>query len=139
MSYCIKCGKEILENTKFCKYCGVIQMNELEQKQDDVINVDRKKYKNPHRLIFPDEKKKSTAIAVFLSILVTGLGQIYLGQTSFGIFLLMLGILSAFGTVGVGYVIVWPISIYLAYRDAEILKSGSPIKEWGFSIAKLKK
>lgn len=69
--YCSSCGNEIKKEAEICPECGVRQK--------------------------PAKKEKSTGIAVLLSLVIPGLGQIYNGQIvkGFGIFV-SLPILFAF-------------------------------------------
>ena len=91
---------------------------------------ERIKYKNPGKLIFPDGKRKSPALAAFLSLLVGGVGQIYLGQTAFGIMIVIFDVIVGVGTCGVGYIVIMILSVVLAYRDAQRLNNGEPILKW---------
>lgn len=61
--YCSSCGNKIKKEAEICPECGVRQR--------------------------PAKKEKSSGLAVFLSLIMPGLGQIYNGQIlkGFGVFL----------------------------------------------------
>ena len=139
-SFCSNCGKELVTeiicdncdakldpNTKFCGECGAQQPMNVGRRGQETENTEfteKAKYKNADKLIFPDGKRKSPGLAVFLSFLISGLGQIYLGQIGFAIILFIFGIVAGSGTAGVAYIILWILSMIWAYRDAERLNNG---------------
>ncbi len=69
------------------------------------------------------KEKKSSGIAVVLSFLVPGLGQIYCGKIGLGImFILFAVIFAALSIFLIGvplYLILWVYSMYDAYQTAE--------------------
>ena len=119
---------------RFCRECGAPQLESISGYKHEKVNSrfnDRGKYKNPDKLIFPGTKRKSPLLAAFLSFILGGLGQIYLGQTNFGIMIVIIDIVvGLFGTVGIGYVIIMVVSVMWAYRDAQKLNKGEPILKW---------
>jgi len=80
--------------------------------------------------IQPSTPPKDPIIALILSLLLAGgAGQIYLGQTTKGIVLIVVNILLS--CIGIG-VITWIISIIDAYQLATMLKNGQAIGDWQF-------
>jgi len=78
----------------------------------------------------PSTPPKDPIIALILSLLLLGgAGQIYLGQTTKGIVLIVATALLS--CVGVG-VIVWILGIIDAYQIATALKNGQTVGEWQF-------
>lgn len=92
--------------------------------------VEREKYKNQDKLIFPDGKRKSPVLAGFLSFVVAGVGQIYLGQTRLGVAFIIFALVFGGATAGIGYIIVCVLSIIFASLDAQKLNNGEPIHKW---------
>lgn len=87
--YCKECGSEIADNVEVCPVCGI-------------------RIKN----------KKSPTTAAFLSLIWTGLGQIYNGQVAKGIFLWILCLIGLICGLVVG-IIIWIYSIWDAYEVAK--------------------
>ncbi|WP_158298412.1 zinc ribbon domain-containing protein [Halorubrum sp. SD626R] len=94
--YCSSCGSQIKKEAEICPECGVRQK--------------------------PAKKEKSSGLAVFLSLVMPGLGQIYNGQIlkGFGVFLseaflLAFVLLLLFGGANATafLIIILLISIYL--------------------------
>ncbi len=80
--------------------------------------------------IQPTVPPKDPMIALILSlILAGGAGQIYLGQTTKGIVLIVATLLLS--CVGIGF-IIWILGIIDAYQLGTMLKAGQPIGEWQF-------
>lgn len=61
-------------------------------------------------------KKKSPGLAVFLSIIITGAGHMYLGKVGFGFLLLFIQLV--LWVVLMGWV-MWIIAPILAYNEAK--------------------
>jgi len=96
--FCEKCGRELNKEADVCLGCGTMIKKNTEAKKDPVL-------------------------ALVLSFLLTGLGQVYNGQVGKGFLYLMCAIVSvALMSVGIGF-IIWPIvigfSCYDAYKEAQ--------------------
>ncbi|WP_456372824.1 hypothetical protein [Methanocaldococcus sp.] len=102
-------------------------MNEMElmQIKEFVKDMDKQQ-----KIVYYEQKKKSVGIAVLLSFVIPGAGQMYLGKVGKGIILLIAtGILIAFGlllsllVIGIPLLllglIIWIYSIYDAYKSAK--------------------
>lgn len=79
--------------------------------------------------------KKNPFLAGFLSFLVVGIGQLYLGQTAKGVVLIVLDIVLIpvwIGTLGVGYSIFCIFGVIDAYRQCTLLKEQKKIGDWTF-------
>lgn len=129
---CQQCDNVLIPNSRFCRTCGCQTSNPSQQMQYGLPpRLNKDMYKNPEKLIFPDGKKRSPGLAVFLSFLLGGLGQIYLGQTNFGILLIVFEIVIGLGaTLGLGYILAMIFSMIWAYQDAVKLNEGKPIMKW---------
>jgi TM2 domain-containing membrane protein YozV len=78
----------------------------------------------------PTNPPKDPVLALILSLLLLGgAGQIYLGQTTKGIVLIVATALLS--CVGIGF-IVWIVGIIDAYQIATLLKNGQSVGEWQF-------
>jgi TM2 domain-containing membrane protein YozV len=119
--YCTHCGKENYKNiikckfcskeiavgqTIFCKYCGTKASN-------DIL---KSRCSNCHKLLKP--KKRSLIIsenggclAMFLSLLIPGLGQFLMGQVIAGIVFFIVAVVIALPTLGIGYLAMSIISM----------------------------
>nr|MCR5597402.1 tetratricopeptide repeat protein [Lachnospiraceae bacterium] len=54
--YCLKCGKEIVDNSAFCRYCGAPQGTESEQEEKSINEPDNGRNKNASE---PTESKSA--------------------------------------------------------------------------------
>jgi TM2 domain-containing membrane protein YozV len=84
---------------------------ELQMIKEEVKNMDK-----TQKFLYFESKKKSPTLAVILSLLIPGLGQIYLGRIGKGILFFILTILLSLVLVGF---IVWIFNVYDAYKTAE--------------------
>ena len=70
---------------------------------------------------------KNPILAAFLSFLIPGLGEIYVGKISMGILLIILSFILSTATIvfsifaGILYIIIWLYAIYDSYNSAESL------------------
>ncbi len=76
--------------------------------------------------------EKEPWIAALLSFLVTGVGQMYNGQVTKGIVLLLGQIALTVATSGAAFPVLWIISIVDAALIANKLKQGQAVGEWEF-------
>lgn len=103
--YCPNCGKEIPEGAKFCPDCG----HGAGASGDVSASA---------ALMF---NKKSEGLALILSLLIPGLGHIYVGQTNRGVMILIgfivCAILGAFLFVPwIGNLVLWIYGMYDSYK-----------------------
>ena len=108
MPYCNKCGAALQPGEKFCGSCGALQDNPAPE------------YEAPVR----SYREKSELIALLLSFLIPGLGQIYVGKFMRGaVFFIILAIL--YGS-GLFLVFTWVIgfigSLYCIYDAYKLAK-----------------
>jgi TM2 domain-containing membrane protein YozV len=82
------------------------------------------------KMIQPSSPPKSPVLALILSLLLLGgAGQIYLGQVTKGIVLIVASLLLS--CIGIG-VIVWIVGVIDAYMIGQKLERGEPVEEWEF-------
>ncbi len=80
--------------------------------------------------IQPATPPKDPIIALVLSLLLLGgAGQIYLGQTTKGIVIIVATLVLS--CIGIGF-ILWIVGIIDAYQIATTLKNGQAVGEWQF-------
>ncbi|GAA0451201.1 zinc ribbon domain-containing protein [Alkalibacillus silvisoli] len=119
---CHKCGNQLFVNDQFCSRCGERVKSNISdnQSQSTVINDEQPK------------RSKSAILALILSALVVGLGQLYAGQGLKGIVLFGVWILASIVTVGMATFVIWVINLIDAYRIAKKVDQGKHVDEWEF-------
>jgi TM2 domain-containing membrane protein YozV len=74
------------------------------------------------------ENGEKSILAAFLSFLIPGLGEIYVGKLSMGIRLIILAFIFSTATIlfslfaGILYIIIWLYAIYDSYNSAQSLE-----------------
>jgi len=105
--YCRNCGSQIDANAEICPKCGVRQM--------------------------PAKTEKNPAIALVLSFIFPGIGQLYNSQTNKGIYLIIGYIVSWFLTLLlIGFLlalIIWLYGMYDAYTSAKAMNEGEYLED----------
>jgi TM2 domain-containing membrane protein YozV len=82
--------------------------------------------------------EKSPTVAVLLSFLFTGIGLIYLGNTTKGILIFTLGVLcNVLGVIVLGFfhylsILTWIFGIYITYKDSKKIKR-KPVKQYQYT------
>ena len=76
--------------------------------------------------------EKSPLAASLLSLLVVGLGQMYLGQVAKGILMLIIALILGALTSGISFFIVGPISMVDAYCIGKKIKKHIPVRKLEF-------
>lgn len=116
--FCPSCGKEISNDVSYCPSCGA-----------DVKNFGTARHTDEPNVIYVTETK-SEGLALVLSFLIPGLGQMYDGKIVRGLgFLFICPILALillflpgfyiFGFALIIPIIVWIYGVYDAYRLAQ--------------------
>jgi len=114
--YCSKCGSDI-GSARFCSQCGTPQAGMIVPAPGPAAGP------GPAPQIVVVRAPKSPGVAVLLSFLLAGLGQIYNGQIGKGL-LFMIAYLCSLGLMWVliGFIIapiLWIWSMVDAYKTAE--------------------
>lgn len=128
--YCKKCQSEIPEDANFCSFCG-------EQIKESISTTNSSKANNKTiSFIYPSkDETKSVGLVLILSILLPGLGQMYLGQTQAGLgFIIISVVLGTFLTLGTGYVVAIFLTMFWGYRDVKKFNNGKRIHKWAKSV-----
>lgn len=80
----------------------------------------------------PVQQAKNPTLAALLSCLVPGLGQLYNGQTTKGIVIILANIALGVITGGVSAVAILIVAIIDALKIAEKINRGATVGEWEF-------
>ena len=83
--YCQNCGSQLPDSAKFCDRCGAKVGTDTERSNSNT------EYNMASIMV----NKKSEALALILSLLIPGLGQIYNGQVSKGAMMIVAAIVCA--------------------------------------------
>lgn len=113
-NFCYNCGKNITENQEMCVDCGV-SLNKVINGTSGMSN-----------------EAKDPWLMALLSFLITGLGQIVMGQVKKGAALLIGSMILGFFTAGISAAITIPLSTIDAYLIAKKIKEGKIVDEWEF-------
>lgn len=112
--YCQNCGSQLPDSAKFCDRCGAKVGADTERSNSNI------EYNMASIMV----NKKSEALALILSLLIPGLGQIYNGQVSKGAMMIVAAIVCAvlifvFFPIGILYIVLWIYAMYDAFKDAK--------------------
>ncbi len=117
-NFCPNCGEKLLKTVKFCPNCGF-----------DLNNVSS----NNQRTVQNPPTRKEPIISVILSLLFPGLGQLYNGQSTKGLYFIGLAIVSiVLSLILIGaliYLLIWLWSIIDAYNSAEKFNRGEFVED----------
>lgn len=99
---------------------------------EDLESIREYLYKDADNLVWPKPPKQGERSAVLLSFLITGLGQVYLGQIAKGACIFLGIIVVAAFTLGIGAIPIWIAGMVDAHKIQKKLLSGQPVKKWEF-------
>ena len=135
MSQCPNCGATVQPNQLRCNKCGsTLQLENAPNPAPahGVPNAGPAHGVPNTDLVHPSTPPKSSTTALILSCLITGLGQIYLGQTIKGLVLLISSFVISGITLGFGWPILWIVAMVDAHMIGNKLASGQPVRQWEF-------
>ncbi len=116
--HCSNCGSQIAGNSKFCPNCGITLNN-------TTTNQNAGGFKNNYSYngqnINITNTKKSPILALLLSLIIVGLGQLYLGDTKKAAIMFGLAIFFSLFSFGILWFAVAIWSAYDAYKTAKRL------------------
>jgi TM2 domain-containing membrane protein YozV len=123
LPFCPKCGMQTEQNDVYCKGCG---MPLTQQPTPPSIPP----YVPPRPTVSP----KNEGLAAVLSVVWSGLGQIYTGRLSRGIVIMIAGVMMLFISwilLWIPQLLFWIWNIYDAYNQAkqynrELTRTGNP-------------
>lgn len=144
--HCTNCGKEIENNAVACIHCGVAIGTERKfcANCGQAVNANQvictscgcalkaggAVQSSGQKTILPSGKSASTA--TILSCLITGVGQMYLGQVAKGVAILLGGMVVSGVTCGFAAPVIWVVAMIDAYKIGKKLEAGQPVGEWEF-------
>jgi len=103
MAFCRNCGNGIDTDARFCHQCGVGQAV-----PDGIQGA-------PAAASYTNSPRKDPDVAVLLSFLWSGAGQVYAGATSRGIWMIVIGsilFLWVLGSAGAAFIFAFPFWIW---------------------------
>ena len=116
VKFCPNCGTELNAGVKFCPNCGS-NINQAISKAA-INNV---------------VEKKTPIFSVILSFIFPGLGQFYNGQSTKGLYFIIMAVVSwILFLILIGmiiYVLIWIWSIFDAYQSAEAINRGEILED----------
>jgi len=116
---CSNCGAQIQGGEKFCPNCGITLNNNYNSNQSSkTYNTG---FANNGQNFNGPLAKKSPILALVLSLVIVGLGQLYLGQTSKGLLMFGLAVFFSFLSFGLLWFVVAIWSAIDAYNTAKKL------------------
>lgn len=111
---CPNCKNQISDSSKFCPICGItVQVGNDYGNNSNTTN----NYQNNFNTL--KTGKKSPILALVLSLLIVGLGQLYLGKASKGLLMFGLAVFFSFISLGIGWFAVAIWSAVDAYNTAK--------------------
>jgi TM2 domain-containing membrane protein YozV len=131
--YCSNCGIKNDDAARFCSSCGSsIASNISTPNNIGTTNQDQPMH-NGFQMINPSTPPKSPLMAVFLSFMLIGVGQFYLGQKKKFIAAIMIGFISFISGVLLPLAwLVWLIHLFDAYFIGKKLEAGHAVGEWEY-------
>lgn len=112
MAFCRNCGNGIDDAARFCQHCG--------GPQTAANSIAATPTAHAHR--------KDPAIAVLLSFVWSGAGQVYAGATSRGIWMIVIGailFLWVLGSAGAAFIFAFPFWIWSMFdARTQAIKEG---------------
>lgn len=130
--FCSQCGSKNEDTAKFCGGCGCnISTDTPSPAATPTMNTSNQV--PTADMVMPSVPPKSAVLAAFLSFLICGLGQFYLGQRMKFVAAIMACILLLMtGALAILIGIIWIIMIFDAFFIGAKLASGTPVKQWQF-------
>jgi TM2 domain-containing membrane protein YozV len=127
MAFCENCGTQLGENATYCENCGAkvgnadpsIATSTSGDQGSTPVQMDQKT---------DSVQKKNPLIALILSLIITGVGQIYNGQVIKGVILLVVFFI-VFVIFWPLALIVWLFGMYDAYTTAGKINNGDRITD----------
>ncbi len=123
-NFCPNCGEKLAQTVKFCPNCGF-----------DFKNISGNANKNMSNPSYGQNLpvRKESIVSVILSFVFPGLGQFYNGNSTKGIYFIILAVVSIILTViligALIYILIWLWSIIDAYNSAEKLNRGESVED----------
>lgn len=81
-------------------------------------------------MVYPANPPRSQFLAVLLSLLVIGIGQVYAGQISKGFALFIVALIVSVLIIPYAYVAIWSFGIIDTFLITRKLTRGYPVRQW---------
>lgn len=138
MKFCIKCGKEIQDDSVFCPFCGSKQESENQKEtvnQEPIENQKQKTEETAQKKEKDEVSPKSRTITLVLALIVGFLGihRFYVGKTGTGVLQLLISVIFGSVTAGLGIGLGWVwalIDIFVIVAGNFTDKQGRKILSW---------
>lgn len=101
--FCKECGAEVDDDVKFCPECGKSLSDSVKDEKPIVEKNNA-------------DKPKSMGIALIISIILSGLGVAYAGNTKKGVIIFILSIIGFLISSGIG-IVIWIYGLYATYIE----------------------
>ena len=127
MAFCENCGNPLGENTTYCESCGA-KVGNADPAIATSISGNQRTVPVQTDQETARVQKKNPLIALILSLIITGVGQIYNGQVRKGVILLVVFfiVIIIFWPLAL---IVWLFGMYDAYATAGKINNGDRITD----------
>ncbi len=126
MSFCENCGAPISDDATYCEGCGEKTGNPGPAEPSPSPSVPARPVQKAKDTPVP--QVKNPFIALILSLLITGIGQIYNGQLKKGL-LLLVGVIILWVVFWPIAIIVWLFGMYDAYTTALKINKGEAVPD----------
>lgn len=117
MNYCHQCGLKLMDDFRFCPNCGLNLKKPVKTTEKTLSSI----------------SDKSMALAIILSVLLPGLGQIYLGLDNKGAILLIAYVVSSILILLlIGFIlviIIWIWALIDTIRSFNALNRGEEVED----------
>lgn len=135
MKICPKCDTDNVEENKYCTNCASPledgkkkASGKLTPTLSEVSEKNEVEEKNPAG----GEKQKEPILTAVASFIIPGAGQIWLGQLTKGVGILVLAILLSCFTGGLAYIIAGIFSAVDAFKLTEKINTGKQLEDMEF-------
>lgn len=133
---CVSCGVRPLNGTNFCQECGASTKENQEictSCGSRLLSVNQGYvFGSSTDLVYPAKPPKSPGTAVLLSCLLSGGGQIYLGQVTKGIVIILVALFLGVFSYGGLTLAINILSMIDANAIGKKLLDGRPVGQWEF-------
>ncbi|GEM_PF-2374839 len=125
--FCKLCGSEISQEESHCNQCGrklfflgdTPYYGQVSFPVPDTVEM-----------VYPNDPPRSYFLAVILSLMVIGMGQMYVGQLAKGAALFIVALIVSVLILPYAYIGIWGIGIIDTYRISKKLHRKHPVRQW---------
>lgn len=125
--FCTRCGAVISQEDSNCQNCGRKFFFTGENSYYGQVSFT---VPETAEMIYPSDPPRNPLLALLLSFLVIGVGQLYVGQVTKGIALFIVALLVGVLFFPYAAGVIWAIGILDAPLIARKLRHGYPVRHW---------